>query len=99
MKHFRIFILAAVLLLVGGQLSAQIDRSQKPEPGPAPVASFPEYHETQLENGLKVLVVSNHAQPVVTFRLLIKSGSEYDGDKSGVAGFVTRGGDGNTAAW
>lgn len=89
MKHFRIFILAAVLLLVGGQVSAQIDRSQKPEPGPAPKASFPEYHETQLDNGLKVLVVSNNAQPVVTFRLLIKSGSEYDGDKSGVAGFVT----------
>ncbi len=89
MKHFRIFILAVVLLLVGGQVSAQIDRSQKPEPGPAPKASFPEYQESTLDNGLKVLIVSNHAQPVVTFRLLVKSGSEYDADKSGLAGFTT----------
>jgi predicted Zn-dependent peptidase len=89
MKHFRIFILALVLVLVGGQAAAQIDRTKKPDPGPAPKASFPEFYETKLDNGLKVLIVTNTAQPVVNFRLLIKSGSEYEGDKSGVAGFVT----------
>ncbi|MCB2204781.1 insulinase family protein [bacterium] len=89
MKHLRIFIVAAVLLLVGGQATAQIDRSKQPEPGPAPKASFPEYYETQLDNGLKVFVVSNHAEPVVNFRLLVKSGSENDGAHSGVAEFTT----------
>lgn len=89
MKHLRFFLIALVLFLVGGQAFAQIDRTKKPEPGPAPEASFPDYYETSLENGLKVFVVRNDAQPVVTFRLLIKSGSEYDGDKSGVAEFTT----------
>jgi predicted Zn-dependent peptidase len=89
MKHIRFFIIALILVLIGGQAIAQTDRSQQPKPGPAPDASFPEFFESQLDNGLKVLVVTNTAQPVVTFRLLIKSGSEYDGDKSGVAGFAT----------
>lgn len=89
MKSLRIFMLFALLLLVGGQLHAQIDRTKKPAPGPAPKASFPDYYETTLDNGLKVFVVTNNAQPVVTFRLLIKSGSEYDGEVSGIANAVT----------
>jgi len=89
MKHIHIIAAALILLLIGGQAAAQIDRSQKPEPGPAPEASFPEFNETELDNGLKVFVINNPAQPVVTFRLLFRTGSEYDGDKSGVAGFTT----------
>ncbi|MBR9974541.1 MAG: insulinase family protein [Bacteroidetes bacterium] len=89
MKSFRFLLLSALLLFVGAQLHAQIDRSKKPEPGPAPKASFPDYNETTLDNGLKVFVVTNTAQPVVTFRLLVKSGSEYDGDVSGIASSVT----------
>lgn len=89
MKLFHLFAAALILLLIGGQAAAQIDRSQKPEPGPAPEASFPEFEETTLENGLKILVINNPAQPVVTFRLLFRTGSEYDGNKSGVAGFTT----------
>jgi len=87
MKQIRI-LTALLLFLAGGQVFAQNDWP-KPEPGPAPNASFPEFFETELDNGLKVFVVSNDAQPVITFRLLIKSGSEYDGDKSGVAEFTT----------
>ncbi|MFA6233334.1 MAG: insulinase family protein [Bacteroidota bacterium] len=89
MKLFRMFMVFALLLLVGGQLEAQIDRSKKPAPGPAPKASFPDFYETTLDNGLKVLVITNDAEPVVTFRLLIKSGSENDGDVSGIASSVT----------
>ena len=87
MKQIRI-LTALLLFLAGGQVFAQNDWP-KPEAGPAPNASFPEFFETELDNGLKVFVVSNDAQPVITFRLLIKSGSEYDGDKSGVAEFTT----------
>ncbi len=88
MKHTRILIVAMVLLLAG-QVFAQVDRSKKPAPGPAPKASFPEYYETTLDNGLKVFVVSNTAQPLVSFRILIKSGAEFDGENSGVADFTT----------
>ena len=76
------------VLLCSLQSFAQVDRSKKPEPGPAPKASFPDYTETTLPNGLKILVVENHAQPVVTFRLMFKSGSEFDAGKSGTASFV-----------
>ena len=89
MKSLRILLLSALLLLVGGQLHAQIDRTKKPAPGPAPTASFPDYYEIALDNGLKVFVVTNDAQPVVNFRLLVRSGSEYDGDVSGIASSVT----------
>ena len=89
MKHLHIITAALILLLIGGQATAQIDRSQKPEPGPAPEASFPEFNETTLDNGLKVFVITNPAQPMVTFRLLFRTGSEYDGEKSGVASFTT----------
>lgn len=89
MKTIRIFMIALILVLAGGQAAAQIDRSKKPEPGPAPEASFPEYHETTLDNGLKVFVITNDAEPVVTFRLLFKSGSEFDGENSGIAEFTT----------
>ncbi|MBN1447276.1 MAG: insulinase family protein [Bacteroidetes bacterium] len=89
MKPIRHFMLALLLVLAGKQAAAQIDRSTPPAPGPAPTVSFPEFHETQLDNGLKVFVISNHAQPVVTFRLLFRTGSEYDGEKSGIAEFTT----------
>lgn len=88
MKHFRIMTVALLLMLVA-QTFAQVDRSKKPAPGPAPKASFPEYYETTLDNGLKVFVVTNNKQPLVTFRLLVKSGSEFDGENSGVASFTT----------
>jgi predicted Zn-dependent peptidase len=69
-------------------LYAEIDRTKKPEPGPAPEASFPDYKEVTLANGLKVFVIEDDRTPTVTFRLLIKSGSAFDGDKTGLAGFV-----------
>ncbi|MBL0175528.1 MAG: insulinase family protein [Ignavibacteria bacterium] len=84
-----IAILVVAIVLSSLQGFAQIDRSKKPNPGPAPKASFPDYSETTLPNGLKVLIVENHAQPVVTFRLMIKSGSEFDAGKSGTASFVS----------
>ncbi|MBR9977182.1 MAG: insulinase family protein [Bacteroidetes bacterium] len=90
MNFQRMVLLITLLLLLGGSLEAQIDRSKKPEPGPAPTASFPDYHESTLDNGLRVFVISNHAQPLVTFRLLIRSGSEYDGEISGIADNVTQ---------
>lgn len=89
MKSLRFLTLLALLLFVGTSVHAQIDRSKKPAPGPAPKVSFPDFHETTLDNGLKVFIISNHAQPVVTFRLLVKSGSEYDGEVSGIANAVT----------
>ena len=67
---------------------ATIDRTKKPEPDPAPAASFPDYKTVTLPNGLKVFVIEDDRKPTVTFRLLIKGGSLHDGAKTGLSGFV-----------
>jgi predicted Zn-dependent peptidase len=77
------------LLLAGFAASAfaAIDRTQKPEPGPAPAASFPDYRTETLDNGLKIFVIEDDRKPTVTMRLIIRSGSIFD-VKTGTARFV-----------
>jgi zinc protease len=88
LKHILSF--GTLLLLVFSlNATAQIDRTTKPVPGPAPEAALPEYKETTLDNGLKVLVVNDNKQPLVRFRLMFKSGSEFDPDGSGEASFTS----------
>lgn len=77
---------AAALLPTLGH--AAIDRSRKPEPDPAPAASFPDYKTVTLPNGLKVFVIEDDRKPTVTFRLLIKGGGLHDGSKTGLSSFV-----------
>ncbi|MDB6154631.1 MAG: Peptidase domain protein [Chthoniobacteraceae bacterium] len=80
------FLCAFLLSLAAA--SADIDRTKKPEPGPAPVSSFPAYVLKTLPSGLKVFVIEDDRKPTLTLRLLIKSGSASDAEKSGLAGFV-----------
>jgi zinc protease len=79
---------AIAMLLMPGAAMAAIDRSKKPEPGPAPAAAFPDYVTRELPNGLKVFVITDDRRPSVSFRLLIKGGSSLDGEKTGLSSFV-----------
>jgi zinc protease len=57
-----------------------------PQPLPARDVTFPPYEIRTLPNGLRVVVVMHHEQPVVTLRLLLQAGSVCDlPGKSGVA--------------
>jgi zinc protease len=76
------------LLLPALTASAAIDRTQKPAPGSAPDTAFPDYTTKVLPNGLKIFVIQDDRKPSVTFRLLIKGGAYYDGQKPGLSGFV-----------
>lgn len=78
----------AGVLTAAAVCRADIDRVHPPAPGPEPAASFPDFTQTALPNGLKVFVVENHREPTVTFRLLIKSGDALDGDKPGLSDAV-----------
>ena len=78
----------ALLALAQSGVRADIDRTKKPEPDPAPAASFPDYQTATLANGLKVFVIEDDRKPTITFRLIIRSGSIFDGPKTGTAGFV-----------
>jgi zinc protease len=69
--------------------SAQV-RDWPSERPPPPLAArevrFPPYAVRTLPNGLQVIAVSHHEQPVVSLRLLIRAGGARDpNDKPGVA--------------
>ncbi|KAA6462185.1 insulinase family protein [Acidobacteria bacterium AB60] len=61
-------------------------RKDKPAPGPAPAIHLPVPAEFSLDNGLKVLLVEEHALPVLTAELVSRAGSEnLQPDKGGLA--------------
>jgi zinc protease len=61
-------------------------RKNKPDPGPAPELHLPVPTEFALPNGLKVLLVEDHALPVVTAEVVSRAGSVNNPqDKSGLA--------------
>lgn len=80
--------LCVALCLSGGSASAQIlwPSEAPPRPLPARDAKFPHYEMQTLPNGLQVVVVLHHEQPVVSMRLLVRTGSASDPkDKLGLA--------------
>lgn len=73
-----------LMFLMSIGVSAQIDRSKQPQPGPAPKITLEIPGEFHLENGLKVLVVENHKLPRVSYSLTIDNNPISTGDKAGV---------------
>jgi zinc protease len=73
-----------------------LDRTRPPKPGPLPKVSFPKHAERTLSNGLKVYLVENHEQPIVTTSLYVRAGSvddpkEFQGLASVVGEMLTKG--------
>ncbi len=66
MKKIVYSILIIFLALTA---SAQLDRSIRPNPGPAPKIQLGDYKLFTLGNGLKVIVVENHKIPKITYQL------------------------------
>ncbi|WPR73913.1 pitrilysin family protein [Algoriphagus sp. NG3] len=86
MKKLTIsFILSLMVTVVG---FAQVDRSQFPKAGPAPVIKIGEAETFTLDNGLKVFVVENDKLPRVSFTLVFERDPIMEGDKAGMTGFV-----------
>jgi len=87
---------AAALLLAAalpGVAGAQTDakpetrkRVTPPPAGPAKEVHFPAFQEKTLANGLRVVVIEQHKQPLVSLRLVVKGGRSYEPEgKSGLA--------------
>ncbi len=72
-----------LILFVSVSINAQIDRSQRPQPGPAPVIQLGDFDSFELENGLKVIVVENRQVPVVSFQLTLDIDPVLEGDAKG----------------
>ena len=94
---------AAFLLLAGAaQLPAQGYPKTPPAPGPLTPAPFPPFRESVLPNGLRLLVVESHKQPVVSISLSFPAGASVDpagkeGLASMAAGLLTKGAGRRTA--
>lgn len=79
------FIYFITLFFLTLTVSAQIDRSVQPKPGPAPKINLGKPQTFELKNGLKVLVVENHKLPRVSATLTIDNGPIFEGEKAGVS--------------
>lgn len=82
-----IFLFIALFSFVH-MADAQLDRSKRPEAGPAPEIKFGEAEEFTLDNGLKVYVIQNNKLPRVTFSLILDRDPILEGDKAGYVGMV-----------
>ncbi len=94
-KYF-ISILLSVLVIT--PLIAQIDRSERPEPGPAPVINIPGADQFELDNGLKVIVVEDSKLPRVSYNLKLVYDDVLEGEYKGyssLAGQMLRNGTAN----
>ncbi|PHQ57178.1 MAG: peptidase M16 [Lutibacter sp.] len=79
------FISIITLFFLTFSMSAQIDRSIQPKPGPSPKINLGKPETFELKNGLKVLVVENHKLPRVSATLTIDNDPIFEGDRAGVS--------------
>ncbi|HEY0972480.1 MAG TPA: insulinase family protein [Gemmatimonadales bacterium] len=98
---------ALVVALVGAlvapaAVAAQEYPTEPPPPAPLAPAQFPPFQEARLANGIDLVVVESHEQPVVSISLAIPAGSAHDpvgreGMADLVAGLLTKGAGGRSA--
>ncbi len=96
MKKISIFTILSFVFILS--VTAQVDRSQKPEPGPAPTIQLGDFESFELDNGMKVIVVENDQVPVVSFQLTLDIDPLYEGEAKGytdLAGSLMREGTAN----
>jgi predicted Zn-dependent peptidase len=85
LKKIGALFMVIFLLTSTSNSQEKIDRTKPPKPGPESKVKFPSYFEKTLPNGLKVIVIENHEQPIVYISFVIKSGSTYDENLPGLA--------------
>ena len=83
----KIVSLVAILTICFS-LNAQVDRTKKPAPGPAPQVKFGEAEKFKLDNGLTVIMVENHKLPRASARLTIDNKPYFEGEKAGVSSMM-----------
>ncbi len=103
---WAVSVLVPATVLLSGyppiRLSAQGFPTKPPRPTPLSPARFPPFNEAALPNGLQLVVVEHHEQPVVSVTLSFRAGGIYDpagreGLSSLVAELVTKGTESRTA--
>ena len=80
-------IILFLIIILFSSTAAQLDRSVRPQPGPAPEIKLGDYETFELENGLKVFVIENNKLPKVNFSLLTVRDPIMEGDSKGYISF------------
>ncbi len=80
----NIFLILTIFIL-SATMSAQVDRSVQPKPGPAPKINLENAQTFTCKNGLQVLVVENHKLPRVSVSLRLDNEPITEGNKAGTS--------------
>ncbi len=83
-------LLASLLLLASAAAptcaTAQGFPPKPPPPGPIQPAKFPPFQQVTLRNGMRMVLVASHDEPVVSISVSVPAGSKYDpAGKEGLA--------------
>lgn len=70
-------------LLAPFRMTAQIDRRNPPQPGPAPAVQLGSHTSFTLPNGMRVIVVENHKLPLTSVQVRFDIPPVRQGDKTG----------------
>lgn len=79
----KLFIIAAALAPFLS--NAQLDRSVRPEAGPAPQINIKDSEVFKTDNGITVILSENHKLPRVSFELAMGSSPMSEGNMAGLA--------------
>src|SRR6266581_704851 len=90
---WAVSVLVATTILLSGypaiRLSAQGFPTKPPKPTPLSPARFPPFQEVALPNGLQLVIIEHHEQPVVSVTLSFRAGGSYDpAGKEGLSALV-----------
>lgn len=73
----------AATLLIPALMTAQVDRTKAPVPGPAPEVHLGEHKTFLLPNGMRAIIVENHKLPIVSAQVRFDIPPVMQGDISG----------------
>lgn len=91
MKVFKtLFVSVLAVALLASFLGIPLAKEQPPPPGKMKKLSFPKWKEFKIKNGMEVVVVEHHEQPVATVYFVIKAGPTLDPEgKSSLATYTS----------
>lgn len=84
----KITLSIAALAFLTSVNAQQLNRSIRPQAGPAPVIKLADAQSFTLANGLKVFVVENHKLPRVSYTVLLDTHPLAEGNKAGTSEFI-----------
>ena len=78
-KMIKLLLLVSICTQLA--FAQSYDIGEKPEPTGQKSFEFPEYKEATLDNGLRVFVIEDHEQPMLSFNILMPGGDALEAKK------------------